>query len=84
MGGIAPGTRSADVAFAAVNEALHSQSNARIGAVRVLPAFGPRAAAAIPQLREWQNGSDEWLKAAATSALTAIEGARSGGEKSAK
>ena len=83
LGRIAPGTRSADEALAALIEALdpHAGSdallNTRFGAMDALPAFGSRAASAIPRLRAWQNRSDGRLKVPATRALAAIERAQS-------
>jgi HEAT repeat protein len=76
LGRIAPGTKSADAALAALTEAIQSPSQARLWAILALPAFGEKAAGAIPQLRAWQKGPDYQLKAAATSALKAIEGAQ--------
>jgi HEAT repeat protein len=78
LGRIAPETSAADEALAALTGALESDSEARLGAVSALPAFGSKAAGALPRLRAWKNGSDDRLKWAATSALKAIEGAEAG------
>jgi hypothetical protein len=85
---IAPGTRSADMALAALIEILEQRPEAyeatsallwpRLAAIEAVPTFGPMAVAAIPQLRAWRNGSDARLKRAASSALEAIEGTRPG------
>jgi HEAT repeat protein len=74
---VAPETVSTDAARAALTEALETDSEARLGAIAALPAFGPKAAGALPRLRAWKNGSVGRLKWAATSALRAIEGATS-------
>jgi hypothetical protein len=85
---IAPGTRSADMALAALIEILEQRPEAseatsalqwpRLAAIEAVPMFGPMAVAAIPQLRALRNGSDALLKRAASSALEAIEGTRPG------
>jgi HEAT repeat protein len=77
LGQVAPGTRSADAAIAALTEALGSPGQTRLGAIYALSDFGPRAAGAVPQLRAWQNDPDGELRRAASSALNAIEGASS-------
>ncbi|MGC8638672.1 MAG: hypothetical protein ACP5XB_02200 [Isosphaeraceae bacterium] len=88
MAKIAPGTRSADMALAALIEVLKqrpevSESNpaqslliTRLAIFEAIPKFGPIAVAAIPQIRAWRNDSDDSLKRAASRALKAIEGAR--------
>jgi HEAT repeat protein len=81
LGRIAPGTKSADAALSALTEALQSPSEARLWAISALSAFGEKATGVIPQLRAWQKEPDYQLKAAATSALRAIEGARSGSRR---
>jgi HEAT repeat protein len=78
LGRIAPGTRSADAALAALTEALDSDPETRLGVVDALSAFGPRAAGILPRLRAWQGDKDARLGTAATSALKAIEGAEAG------
>jgi hypothetical protein len=87
---IAPGTRSADTALTALIEVLDqrpevSEANAarsllftRLAAIEAVPKFGPRAVAALPQLRAWRNGSDSQLKRAASTALEVIEAVRPG------
>ena len=83
---IAPGTRSADIVLAALieildqrpeaNEATSAHPSLCLAAIEAVPSFGPKAVAAIPQLRALRNGSDARLKRAASSALQAIEGNR--------
>ncbi len=68
---IAPTTKSADAALAALIEAIDSQPWTRLEAVKALPAFGKRAASAIPRLRTLQK--DRVVGDAATTALAAIE-----------
>jgi HEAT repeat protein len=79
LGRIAPGTKSADAAVAALSEALDSRSEVtpllRLEAIGALPAFGAKASVAVPRLRAWE--SDSRLGKAATAALEAIEDAQS-------
>src|SRR5262249_30272993 len=78
LGRIAPGTKSAGAALAALTEALHGPPQVRLGAISALAAFGPKAVGVVPQLRAWQGGSDPYLATRATFALKAIEGAPAG------
>jgi HEAT repeat protein len=56
LGKIAPGTPAADEAMAAVIEALRAPWVwTRWQALETLPAFGPRAAAALPVIRELKD-----------------------------
>jgi HEAT repeat protein len=75
LGRIAPGTRSADEALAALIEALNSRSAAadrlRDAVIGALPAFGARAAVAIPRLRALRD--DPEVSLAASRAVLAIE-----------
>jgi HEAT repeat protein len=70
---IAPGTKSADAALAALIEILRTDSQVRGGAVAALPAFGTKAASALPQLRAWRDSPGDPLKWDATRAVKAIE-----------
>lgn len=82
LGRIAPGTRSADEAVAALTEALDLRpgipAGSRLAAIEALKGFGPAAARAIPRLRDGQKSPDGHLRLAAEKALAAIEGAGSG------
>ncbi len=80
---IAPGTRSADAALAAVTGVLDSSSIARLAALESLPAFGEKAQAVIPRLRELcKPGHPQDIRRAAAAALDAIEDATSRGGES--
>jgi hypothetical protein len=81
LGRIAPGTKAADTAFAALTEALDGPRHVRLGAIPALADFGPKAASVVLQLRAWQRDSDPSLAKSATLALKAIEGAPAGDRK---
>jgi HEAT repeat protein len=78
LGRIAPGTKSADDALAALTDALDPRPEVRhptrLRAVEALLAFKERAASAIPRLRVLQKGSDPQLRFAVEKAMKAIEG----------
>jgi HEAT repeat protein len=78
---IAPGTRSADEALAALIEVLDVGSVRRSdlldAAFETLPAFGAGAARALPRLHEMRKDAPPRLKAAADKAVMAIEAADS-------
>jgi hypothetical protein len=75
---IAPGTRSADDALAALIEVVdvcpERRTDLLYAAFKALPAFGAKAARALPRLRTWQKDSDSRVKMAADKAVMAIEG----------
>lgn len=73
LGKIAPGSSHASVAVAGLDESL-SDSNRRdaISILRALANFGPKAAIAVPRLRQFQEHKDPELRLAATEALAKI------------
>jgi hypothetical protein len=77
---IAPGTKSADAALAALIEALDSRVSLQKEVVEALPAFGAKAARAIPRLRELRKPrGGPGVHQSAGVALDAIEAALSEG-----
>ena len=78
LGRIAPGTKSADAARAALIEVLDPPSEVllatRLAAIEALPAFGASDPRVIPLLRSWQENPDPHIKTAADKALADIEG----------
>ena len=80
LGRIAPRTKSADEALAALIEALDSRSEVqlatRIAAIEALPAFGATDARVTPLLRAWQKNPDLHLKRAADQAVTVLDDGR--------
>jgi HEAT repeat protein len=75
LGKIAPGTPAADEALSAVIEALRAPwVGTRWQALRALPAFGPKAAAVLPAIRELRDRDTASLvRQAASEALSKIE-----------
>ncbi len=75
LGKIAPGTSAADEALAALIAALRSPGmSTRAGAVYALSAFGPKAAAAVPAIRELEEKDpDPRVRREATAALKKIK-----------
>ena len=82
LGRIAPRTKSADEALAALIEALDSRSEVRlatrIAAIEALPPFGATDARVTPLLRAWQKNPDLHLKRAADKAVTVLDGGGAG------
>jgi hypothetical protein len=79
---IAPGTKSADAAMAALTAAVdlypNSYPNAQLAALEALPAFGAKAAVAVPRIRELsEDRRIPDVQRAAAAALRAFEGATS-------
>jgi hypothetical protein len=68
LGGIAPGTASADKVIDVLAGFLESHS-ARPSAIRAVSRFGPNAARVIPQLRALRNHPDPPIASAAAMAL---------------
>jgi HEAT repeat protein len=77
LGKIAPESRAADQAIAALLPVLESKGwQTRLAAVNALSRFGPRAAPAITRLRALKDDRDYEVKAAAAKALLAIDDQR--------
>jgi HEAT repeat protein len=78
LGRIAPGTPEEDRAIAALEELLEVEPELHHVEVVIdaLARFGPRAAAASPQLREMTKSDDPRVSEAARKGLSALEGAR--------
>jgi hypothetical protein len=82
LGRIAPGTKSADEALAALIETFDPvlevsgpnsrASPARLAAIEALPAFGPAAIRALPRLRLLSKSPDRRVRMAAENAVSAI------------
>jgi len=73
LGRTAPGTRQADSAVAALVESLADPDwRTTLAATRALAVFGPKAAGAIPRLRELQEHKQPFVKEAAIEALAKI------------
>jgi HEAT repeat protein len=73
---IAPGTKSAELAVAALIEALDTLPSLQKGAIEALPAFGAKAVGVIPRLRELRKDRGvPGVDRAAAAALNAIEAA---------
>jgi HEAT repeat protein len=68
LGGIAPGTASADMVVDVLAELLQSHS-ARHSAISAVSRFGPNAARVVPQLRALRNDPDPPIASAAAMAL---------------
>jgi HEAT repeat protein len=74
LGKIAPGSRRADEALAALMPALDSKiSFVRCSAAQALGLFGAKAAPAIPKIRALTDDRDWQVKNAAVNALASIE-----------
>jgi HEAT repeat protein len=74
LGRIAPGTPSEDRAFAALLQALRSELwMSRARALEAVRHFGPRAAEALPRIRELMNDRNAEVRYAAARSLRAIE-----------
>jgi HEAT repeat protein len=75
LGKIAPGTPAADEALAALTAALRAPwIPTREAGLEALPAFGPKAAAALPAIRELKDKDpDPGVRKAAGSALEKIK-----------
>ncbi|WZP00992.1 sister chromatid cohesion protein PDS5 [Isosphaeraceae bacterium EP7] len=74
LGMIAPGKPSSDRAIAALRPVLQSGNwNSCLRAVEALGLFGPKAAAAIPAIREMKTHRSGAVKNAAANALLSIE-----------
>jgi HEAT repeat protein len=80
LGRIAPRTKSADEALAALIDALDPRSDVllatRIAAIEALPPFGATDARVPPLLRTWQKNPDLHLKMAADKAVTVLDDGR--------
>jgi HEAT repeat protein len=78
LGRIAPGTKSAGEALAALIEALDPRSEVRlatrIAAIEALPAFRATDPRIAPLLRAWQKDPDPHLRMAADKAATVLDG----------
>jgi HEAT repeat protein len=71
---LAPGTASSDDAVEVLKSALRAQSfGLRLAAINALPRFGPKAAAAVPQLRAMSKDAQPLIKDATNKALTALD-----------
>jgi HEAT repeat protein len=74
LGKIAPGTPFADQAIEALRTVLNSEAVfSRAAAVEALGQFGPKAASALPRIRELRNDRDKSVSIAVTRALPLIE-----------
>jgi HEAT repeat protein len=74
LGKIAPGTPLADQAIAALRTVLNSPAEfCRAAAAEALGQFGPKAASALPRIRELKNDRAPIVSRAAAGALTLIE-----------
>jgi HEAT repeat protein len=75
LGKIAPGTPSADVALAALTEALWSESlgTPHIAIMMALSEFGPKSRSAIPRLRQLQKDPEQRVRDIASYALKRLE-----------
>ena len=74
LGKIAPDTPAADQAIAALLSALESTVwSSRYQAIEALARFGPKAATAVPRIRELKTDHDASVRDAAPKALRAIE-----------
>ena len=78
LGRIAPGTPTAGDAVAALSAALSSTERlSREAAIKALVPFGPKAAPAIPAIRELKDKDPETgVREAATEALAKLEASR--------
>jgi HEAT repeat protein len=74
LGKIAPESRAADQALAALLPALDSTiTSVRVSSIDALGNFGAKAAAAIPKIRALKDDRDVWVARTAVKALAAIE-----------
>ncbi len=73
LGLLAPGTASAGEAVAALTDALGPYEWTSLRAAKALARFGPAAAPAVPRLLGFKDSRDSALRAAAASALEAID-----------
>jgi HEAT repeat protein len=79
LGQIAPGTPQADQAVAALTESLELVAKVpgmpgNVAIIDALSRFGPKAASALPRLRELERAPDPGLSAAARKAINEIAG----------
>jgi HEAT repeat protein len=74
LGKIAPGTPLADQAITTLQTVLNSPAEfCRAAAAQALGQFGPKAASALPRIRELKNDRATIVSRAAAGALTLIE-----------